>query len=74
MKRGNCPTTDPTPVTVENFIRAETDLYFGAAVHKGGFGAFEHNREAMAIDAQTVVRINRTPYIPGLCSISMPAR
>lgn len=34
----------PVPVTVENFVRAETDLYFGAVVKKDGFGKFEHNR------------------------------
>ena len=34
------------PVTVENFIRAETDLYFSAvALKEGGFGKFEHHRE-----------------------------
>ena len=49
----------PVPVTVENFVRAESDLYFTAPVKKGGFGKFEHNREFPAIDKQTVVRLNR---------------
>jgi hypothetical protein len=49
----------PVPVTVENFVRAESDLYFSAPVKKGGFGKFEHNREFPAIDKQTVVRLNR---------------
>lgn len=49
----------PVPVTADNFVRAETDLYFGATVKKKGFGEFEHNREAVPIDAQTVVRMNR---------------
>jgi hypothetical protein len=32
---------DAVPVTVENFIRAESDLYFGAvALKDGGFGKF----------------------------------
>lgn len=48
-----------TPVTVENFIRAESDLYFGASVKKGGLGKFEHNREMLPIDKQTVIRTNR---------------
>lgn len=48
------------PVTVDNFIRAESDLYLGAvAVKEGGFGRFEHHRELSPIDAQTVVRMNR---------------
>ncbi|HEX3442721.1 MAG TPA: DUF1254 domain-containing protein [Pseudolabrys sp.] len=48
------------PVTVENFIRAESDLYFSAvALKENGFGKFEHHRELSSIDAQTVVRQNR---------------
>jgi hypothetical protein len=35
------------------------DLYFGAVVKKGGLGKFEHNREALPIDKQTVIRTNR---------------
>jgi hypothetical protein len=32
---------DAVPVTVENFIRAESDLYLGAvALKEGGFGKF----------------------------------
>ena len=48
------------PVTVENFIRAETDLYFSVvALKEGGFGKFEHHRELSPIDAQTIIRMNR---------------
>ena len=48
------------PVTVDNFTRAETDVYFGTAVKQaGGTGRFFHYREPMAIDKQTVVRPNR---------------
>jgi len=55
------------PVTADNFIRAETDLYFGAVAKKGGLGKFEHNREALPIDKQTVIRTNRdTLYSGGL--------
>jgi len=46
-------------VTPDNFVRAETDLYFGAVVKKDGFGKFEHNRAATPIDQQTVIRMNR---------------
>jgi hypothetical protein len=49
----------PIPVTPDNFIRAETDLYFANAVAKGGLGKFEHNREALPLDKQTVIRTNR---------------
>jgi hypothetical protein len=53
------PAAQPQPVTVENFIRAESDMYFSAVVKEGGFGKFFHYREPMAIDRQTVVRVNR---------------
>ena len=55
------PTTtpDPVPVTVENFPRAESDLYFSSIVKRGGFGKFDHNREPTPIDGQTVIRMNR---------------
>jgi hypothetical protein len=48
------------PVTVDNFIRAESDLYFSVvALKEGGFGKFEHHRELSPVDAQTVIRMNR---------------
>ena len=47
------------PVTVDNFIRAESDTYFGATVKQGGFGKFNHHRELMAVEKQAVVRPNR---------------
>lgn len=47
-------------VTVDSFIRAETDGYFATPVRQaGGVGAFFHYREPMPIDHQTVVRANR---------------
>lgn len=49
-----------TPVTVDNFIRAETDLYFQTGVKQAAAtGRFFHYREPMTIDEQTVVRANR---------------
>ena len=46
-------------VTAENFVRAESDMYFGRAVKDGGFGRFTHKREPVAIDNQPVIRANR---------------
>ena len=46
-------------VTPENFNRAESDMYFASQVRRGGFGKFEHFRELMPVDHQTVVRPNR---------------
>ena len=48
------------PVTVDNFARAESDLYLGNAVKDaGGIGKFAHHREMIPIDKQLVVRPNR---------------
>jgi hypothetical protein len=55
------------PVTVDNFIRAETDLYFGKTAGEGAFGTLHHNRGMASIDAQDVVRMNRdTLYSSGV--------
>jgi hypothetical protein len=54
------------PVTVENFPRAETDLYVDAvAVKKGAFGKFIHDRTPIPIDKQTVIRMNRDTIYSG---------
>ncbi|MFJ7145192.1 DUF1254 domain-containing protein [Pseudomonas protegens] len=54
------PSADTTLlVGVDNFIRAESDLYMGKTVADGGLGRFVHNREPVPIDAQNVIRMNR---------------
>src|SRR5262249_49779503 len=48
------------PVTVDNFIRAESDLYLGNGVKEaGGTGKLFHHREPIQIDQQPVIRSNR---------------
>ncbi|MFG1321229.1 DUF1254 domain-containing protein [Xanthobacter autotrophicus] len=47
------------PVSTDNFVRAESDLYFAGIVKNGGFGKFDHTREPAPIDKQTVIRLNR---------------
>lgn len=62
---------EPAPVTVHNFVRAETDMYFARSVADGAFGKLLHNRAPVAIDAQTVVRCNRdTLYSMGVFDLS----
>jgi len=57
----------PVTVTPDNFVRAETDLYFGNLVSDGGFGTFHHIRELSPIDNQLVIRQNRdTLYSAGV--------
>ena len=47
-------------VTVDNFIRADSDLYFaGILKDSGAAGKFLHRREPARIDNQTVIRVNR---------------
>jgi len=50
---------DFVPVTVDNFTRAESDLYFANMVEDGGFGKFVHRREPASIEHQDVIRLNR---------------
>lgn len=47
------------PVTVENFARAESHLYFGNIIKHGSLGQFHHEREPADIDNQQVIRLNR---------------
>jgi hypothetical protein len=53
------PTDRPIVVTPDNFVRAESDLYFSGVVKDGGFGKFMHRREPTPIAKQTVIRMNR---------------
>jgi hypothetical protein len=55
------PPVSAVPVTTDNFIRAESDLYFsGILKDSGGVpGTFNHRREVASIDNQTVIRLNR---------------
>jgi hypothetical protein len=46
-------------VTVDNFIRAESDLYIGNVAKEAGIGKLFHRREPASIDDQTVIRLNR---------------
>src|SRR5579871_3175952 len=64
------PTSDSKakliPVTVDNFLRAETDFVAANAIRQyGAFGKFNHIREVAPLDKQSVPRLNRdTLYSP----------
>ncbi|MBH3429666.1 DUF1254 domain-containing protein [Pseudomonas alkylphenolica] len=49
----------PAVVTVDNFIRAETDRYFALTIERAGLGRFFHWRALIPAGAKTVVRPNR---------------
>ncbi|MBY5868520.1 DUF1254 domain-containing protein [Rhizobium leguminosarum] len=53
------------PVTIDNFVRAESDLYFGNVARDGGFGKFFHRREPATIENQTIIRLNRDTLYSG---------
>lgn len=60
------PSSNPVPVTPDNFVRAETDMYFGIFVKRGALGKFYHFRDFPPLD-DPVVRPNRdTLYSSGV--------
>ena len=52
-------TGDANPVTVDNYNRAQTDVYFAGVVKNGGFGKFRHGRELAPPAQQGIPRPNR---------------
>jgi hypothetical protein len=44
------PQEPAVPVTADNFNRAETDMYFGKRVKRGGIGHLSHSRELYLTD------------------------
>jgi hypothetical protein len=52
--------TSSVPVTVDNFARAESDVYMSNLVKEaGGLAKLLHHREPASIDNQTIIRLNR---------------
>ncbi|MDE2412049.1 MAG: DUF1254 domain-containing protein [Sphingomonadales bacterium] len=49
----------PTPVTIDNYVRAESDLVFQRLVEHGGIGRFRQLRTLGPLDQQVVPRPNR---------------
>src|SRR5262245_59149793 len=51
------------PITIDNFVRAESDRYFGNALKDAGdLGKFGHHRELMPVERRVVVRPNRDTF------------
>jgi hypothetical protein len=60
-------------VTVDNFVRAETDMTLGRYAKQGAFGKFLHIRQPTPIDKQDVVRMNLdTLYSLGVFDLTTP--
>lgn len=61
------------PVTVDNFVRAETDMTMKRYEAQGGFGNFVHLRTPTPLDRQDVIRMNRdTLYSIGIFDLTEP--
>ena len=61
------------PVTADNFVRAESDMYFGGVLKDSGgaLGKFNHRRDVASVDQQTVIRLNRdTMYSSALFDLA----
>lgn len=60
-------------VTVDTFVRAETDTTFKRYAAQGGFGTFAHVRQPTPIDQQSVIRMNRdTLYSFAIFDLTSP--
>ncbi|MDG2990827.1 DUF1214 domain-containing protein [Candidatus Synechococcus calcipolaris G9] len=60
-------------VTVDTYVRAETDTTLSAYVKQGAFGKFLHIRQPTPIDQQKVIRMNRdTIYSIGVFDLTEP--
>ena len=60
-------------VTVDNFVRAETDMTLQRYNSQGAFGKFMHVRTPVPIDKQGVIRMNRdTLYSAGIFDLDEP--
>lgn len=62
-------------VNVDNFARAESDMYFAKFVKAGALGKFHFERELAPIDKQDVIRMNRdTLYGMAVLDLTSPAK
>lgn len=60
-------------VTVDNFVRAETDMTFKRYEKAGGFGKMYHLRQPTPLDKQDVIRMNQdTLYSVGIFDLTTP--
>jgi hypothetical protein len=59
------PSDAAVPVTVDNYDRAQSDVYFALNVKGGGFGKFLSLREPVPLDKQGIIRPNRDTLYSG---------
>jgi hypothetical protein len=66
------PAGAPVPVTVDNFVRAETDMFFGLSVKDGALGKFLIGALPWASTTSSRFVEIATHFIRLRCSISTP--
>lgn len=60
-------------VTIDNFVRAETDNYFKIRTNDGCFGKLCHNSGPADVNHQSIIRTNRdTRYSYGIFDLNTP--
>ena len=53
------PSSPTVPVTIDNYNRAQSDVYFAGIAKGGGFGKFRHGRDLAPIGQGGIIRPNR---------------
>jgi hypothetical protein len=53
------PSSSTVPVTIDNYNRAQSDVYFALITKGGGFGKFRHGRDLAPIGRGGIIRPNR---------------
>ncbi|MGF6852863.1 DUF1254 domain-containing protein [Paraburkholderia sp. CI3] len=67
MALAQAPSGPSVPVTVDNYNRAQTDVYFAGAVKNAGLGKLRHGRELAPVTQRGIIRPNRdTLYSMGV--------
>jgi len=56
---GQTPSSPTVPVTIDNYNRAQSDIYFALIAKGGGFGKFIHGRDLAPIGQGGIIRPNR---------------
>lgn len=59
IARAQTPPSPAVPVTIDNYNRAQSDVYFALIAKGGGFGKFSHGRDLAPIGQGGVIRPNR---------------
>ena len=59
MALAQTPSGPTVPVTIDNYNRAQSDVYFALIAKGGGFGKFRHGRDLAPIGQGGIIRPNR---------------